>query len=189
MKRVLMISTIALLAACNNSGNDTVDTADSINAANQDTALNGNASVVVDEASSTFLTRVANAGMAEVQLAELAQQKAVNQPVKGFATMLHNDHSGVNAQVKSLASQKNIVLPDSVSSDKRDVYTRLQGKSGKNFDDEYLQEMVKSHENSVSMFENALNDAKDADIRAFADKTLPALRMHLDSARALSKKY
>jgi putative membrane protein len=49
--------------------------------------------------------------------------------------------------------------------------------------------MVKSHENSIDLFEKALNDAKDADVRAFADKTLPALRMHLDSARALSKKY
>lgn len=189
MKKVFMISVVALACACNNNANDTVEKADSINDANQDTAINRNAGVVLDESSSTFLTAVANSGMAEVELAGVAQQKAVNQPVKDFAAMLYNDHSGVNSQVKTLASQKNIVLPDSISSDKRDMINNLQKKSGKNFDKDYLDAMVKSHEKSIDLFNKAMTDAKDADVRAFADKTLPALRMHLDTAKALRAKY
>jgi putative membrane protein len=189
MKKVLIVSAVVLLAACNNSGNDTVNTADSINAANRDTAMNGNANVVLDEASSTFLTSAANSGMAEVEIAGMARQKAANQPVKDFASMIYNDHSGVNAQVKSLASQKNIVLPDSMSADKRELVSDLEKRSGKNFDKDFLDAMVSSHEKSIDMFEKAMNDAKDADVRAFADKTLPALRKHLDSAKALRSKY
>ena len=188
MKKIIIISFAVLLGACNNSGNDTVNTADSANRANQDSALNNN-QVVIDENSSSFLTKVANAGMAEAEITSMARDKAVNQPVKDFAGMLYNDHSAVNAQVKSMAASKNVVLPDSISSEKRDQISDLNKKTGKNFDREFLSVMVKNHEASIDLFEKAMTEAKDADVRSFADKTLPTLRIHLDSARALQKKY
>ena len=46
--------------------------------------------------------------------------------------------------------------------------------------------MVDDHQGDVDKFEKASNNAKDAAVKAFAAKTLPVLRMHLDSAKAVN---
>ena len=174
---------MCLLAACNNSGKDTTDKADSANAANRDTALNNNRPAV-DEAGSTFIVKVANSGMAEVEMAKMAQDKG-STPVKNLASMLVHDHSALNDQVKSLAAQKNIVLPDSISSDRRSMIDDLKKKSGKTFDRSFLEMMENGHKNSIDMFQDATSNVTDPDINSLAGKTLPTLRMHLDSVKAV----
>src|SRR5690242_7282020 len=190
MKKVhLYLFSILLFTACNNSNIDSVDVADSINKARQDTALNNNGTGVIDEESSSFLVKVANSGMAKVRMTEIAQQKATLPAVRDFAAMLHRDHSAVNEQVKSLAAQKNVALPDSVSDEKQKDIDRLNSKTGKNLDKEFIDMMVKNHEAGVNMFDKAQLDTKDPDVRALAGKTLPTLKMHLDSAKMIQKKY
>jgi putative membrane protein len=47
--------------------------------------------------------------------------------------------------------------------------------------------MVKDHNKTIADFQKASNDAKDADLKGWAGKTLPTLQMHLDSAQAINK--
>ena len=185
---VLLLLPIMLSISCNNAGKDSVEKADSANTANLDTGLNQN-SIVIDEESSSFLVRVANSGMAEVEMTSLAQQKATYPSVKDFAGMLHTDHLALNDQVKNLAGQKNIVLPAMVTDEKQKEINNLQNKKGKDFDRFFIKTMIDNHQASIEMFMKAMENAKDADVKSFADKTLPALRMHLDSAKAIQKKY
>ena len=83
-----MVVFYLILSSCNS--NETTETTDA-NATTATTATDANASttsnanVVTDEKSTTFLTKAANSGMAEVQLAKLAQQKATLDAVKNFA--------------------------------------------------------------------------------------------------------
>ncbi|HJS55733.1 MAG TPA: DUF4142 domain-containing protein [Chitinophagaceae bacterium] len=184
----LLLASFFILAACNNTADDSVEKADSINKANTDTSGNRNV-VVTDEKSSAFLVRAANSGMAEVQLAKIAQQKATLDAVKSFATMLEKDHSSVNDQVKNLAAQRNVTLPATISDDKQKMIADCEKKTGKDFDKEYVSMMVKSHNDGIDLFEDVRSNATDIDVKNFADKTLPALRMHLDSAKALQKRY
>jgi len=46
--------------------------------------------------------------------------------------------------------------------------------------------MEDGHESTVKDFEKN-NDNKDADVKAFVNKMLPTLKMHLDSAKAIKK--
>ena len=48
--------------------------------------------------------------------------------------------------------------------------------------------MVKDHVKAVALFEENAKLAKDADLREFAEKTLPDLKAHLKMARNLSGK-
>jgi putative membrane protein len=187
-KLILLMMLPTLLIACNNSSKDTVEKADSTNKANLDTALNNNA-VVVDENSSSFIVRVANSGMAETAITSSAREKAAYEDVKGFAGMLYRDHTALNQQVKDIAAKKNIVLPATMTEDKQKQVDELQKNTGKNYDKEFVKAMIKNHEAGIDMFQKAVQDAKDTEIRDFADKTIPILRAHLDSAKALQKKY
>lgn len=173
--------------ACNNSGNENVDKADSINKARSENA--SDTMGTVDEKSSSFLVRVANAGMSEVELTKLAESKAATPEIKQFANMLWNDHTQLNAQVKQLAGDRKITLPDSTSADHRKLMDDMKAKSGKNFDKAFIETLIKNHNNSIDLFEKAVNEVNDSGVRTFADNTLPKLRMHRDSARAIEKKY
>ena len=44
--------------------------------------------------------------------------------------------------------------------------------------------MVKDHEKDVAEFEEEAKDGSDADVKAWANKTLPTLKKHLEMAKA-----
>jgi putative membrane protein len=172
-----------------NSSNDAVESANESNEVKQDSAENTNgnqAAMPVSEADSKFAVEAASGGMTEVQLGELAQQKASSQRVKDFGAMMVRDHTKANDELKSLAGMKNITLPPAPGEDHMDHIKDLSKKSGKEFDRAYMKMMVDDHQEDIKAFEKSSNDANDADIKAFASKTLPTLRMHLDSAKAVN---
>ena len=182
-----------ILLACNNNAETTDERTDTSITTTTNTAsdpnVNTSTSVVTDEKSSNFLMKATNSGLAEVQLAKLAQQKATLDAVKNFAVMLERDHTAVNNEVKNLAGQRNVSLPGTPSDDKQKKYTDMEKMTGKAFDKEYISMMVKSHNDGISLFEDTKANASDIDVKNFADKTLPALKMHLDSAKAIQKRY
>jgi len=180
----------SVLLSCNS--NDTTETTDATTNTSTDapsSTASGTANVVTDEKSADFFKKAANSGMAEVQLAKLAQQKATLEAVKNFASMLERDHTAANDQVKNLAQQRNVALPAAPSDDKQKMYTDMEKKTGKDFDREYISMMVKSHNDGINLFEDTKSNASDVDVKNFADKTLPTLKMHLDSAKAIQKRY
>ena len=62
----------------------------------------------------------------------------------------------------------------------------LGKKNGEEFDRAYVREVgIKAHEKDIKMFEHARKDVKDAELKAWVDKTLPALREHLAAAEKL----
>jgi len=193
MKKIfaLLPAICFLLLACNDTNEtkeSTTNTSTDTNTATDANTTTTN-SIVTDEKSSEFLKKVTNSGMAEIQLAKLAQQKATIDAVKNFAAMLERDHTSVNQQVKTLADQRSVALPAAVSDDKQKMYTDMDKMSGKAFDKNYISMMIKAHGDGISLFEDTRSNASDIDVKNFADKTLPTLKMHLDSAKAIQKRY
>ncbi len=187
MKKISLVVMVAL-AACSfqacNSNKDSKETADSVNAA-KDTSNAVAAGVAVDEDDAKFAVNAANGGMAEVALGKLAQGKATDPKVKEFANMMVTDHTKANDELMALAKTKNITLPDSVSADEKKNMEDLSKKSGKDFDKAYVDMMVDDHKKDVKEFEDATQSLKDADVKAFATKTLPVLKTHLDHINAI----
>ena len=70
-----------------------------------------------------------------------------------------------------------------MNSDQKSMMDKLSKLSGAEFDKEYMSDMVKDHEADAKEFENQANKGTDADIKAFAAKTLPMVQRHLQMAR------
>lgn len=136
---------------------------------------------------SDFLTQAASNGMLEVQAGRLAQQEGLLQEVKSYGQRMVTDHTQANDKLKALASQLNITLPDSMSQEHLEQLQKLRNADGAEFDRQYMDLMVSSHENAVSMFEDASNNMENVEVKSFASNTLPILRQHLDSARQLDR--
>jgi putative membrane protein len=80
---------------------------------------------------------------------------------------------------------KGVTVPTTISDEHMKKGNDLKSKTGSDFDKDYISMMVDGHEKMASMYEKASTDAKDPDIRAFAAKTLPAVRMHLENAKSI----
>ncbi|MGE5500212.1 MAG: DUF4142 domain-containing protein [Syntrophothermus sp.] len=130
-----------------------------------------------------FVRDAADGGMSEVQLANIAKQKASSQAVKDFAQMMIDDHSKANDELKDLATTENLTVPSSISSDNQSEIDKLSKLSGTEFDQEYMDFMVDDHKKDVDKFEEASKNITDPQLKAWVDKTLPTLRHHLDMAK------
>jgi len=127
-----------------------------------------------------FVEDAAKSGMAEVDISKVAVDRATNPDVKSFAEMMVSDHTGANTELTSLASTKNVALP----ADKTNV-EKWSERSTKDFDQEYVDKMIHDHKHAIDLFEKESKDGTDADLKAFADKTLPTLRSHLAKIEAI----
>lgn len=140
-----------------------------------------------NHADEAFLKKAAEGGLAEVKFGELAQSSGTSSTVKRFGERMVNDHSKMNQEVQSLAAQKNISLPTSVSIKDEASYKLLQARSGNSFDKAYIQDMVKDHRADIAEFQKEADNGTDADIKALASKALPTLREHLRLAENVAR--
>lgn len=188
MKKLIFIMLIAIAAclmqACGGH-KDSKENADSTNTAKADTAKKDSSLTAVDKEDAKFAVAAANGGMAEVELGTLAQQKAANSKVKDFGAMMVSDHSKANDEMKALAKSKGITLPTAIDTKEQKVKDDLSAKSGADFDKAYVSNMIDDHKEDIKEFEDASKNCKDADLKAFAVKTLPVLKMHLDAIQKI----
>ena len=132
-----------------------------------------------------FLMDAAMGGMLEVELGRLAAQQGASDAVKQFGQRMVDDHSKANQELMSLAQSKGITLPTEIDEKHKKDMTKLSSLSGAEFDREYGKMMLSDHRKDVSEFEKQSTKGMDADLKAFATKTLPTLKEHLQMAESL----
>lgn len=130
-----------------------------------------------------FIQEAGAAGMKEVELSKLAQQKATNQGVKAYATMMVNDHGKANDELKTLASSRNVAL--GMSKEATAAASALNKLNGTEFDKAYLKTMTDDHTNAIDLFDMGTRSS-DPEIKAYAAKYLPSLKTHLKQVTALT---
>ena len=136
----------------------------------------------------SFVTKAAQGGMAEVKLGKLATEKASSPDVKTFGQQMVDDHSKANDELKSLASKKGLTLPTDVDAKDQATYDRLSKLSGAEFDKAYMADMVSDHKTDVAEFRRESQRGSDPDVKAWAAKTLPTLEHHLQLAQSTDAK-
>lgn len=139
-----------------------------------------------------FIHKALQGGKMEVQMGQLAQQKAQSQEVKDLGATLVRDHTAANQKLQQLASSKNSNASDEHArgekGDKHDqMMNRLQNQSGAEFDKAFVRMAIKDHKKDIAEFEKCRTDVSDPQVKAFIDETLPKLRNHLQMAQSAAK--
>jgi putative membrane protein len=135
-----------------------------------------------------FVTEAAVGGLAEVELGKMAVDKASNADVKQFGQRMVDDHSKANDELRSWASSNGVTLPPETGATEKAVENRLSKLSGDAFDRAYMSAMVQDHTKDVAAFQQASKTAKNADLKAWAGKTLPTLQDHKKMAQDVKTK-
>jgi putative membrane protein len=128
---------------------------------------------------SQFMTKAASGGLLEVQLGQQVAQKATTPEAKQFAQQMVTDHTKGNNELKALAAQKNITLPTTLGEDQQKVYDDVLAEKGADLDKKYVSAMLTDHQEDIKEYQGAVTQSSDTDIKAYAQKNLPMLQMHL----------
>jgi len=147
-----------------------------------------NSTLGISPTTADFVKEVAISDMFEIESSKLAQDKG-NAPEKKFASQMIADHTKTSTELKGLVSGGKVKadLPTDLDSSHQSKLDKLKGEGGKDFSSDFDSDQVSAHKDAVSLFERYAKGGDNADLKSWADKTLPALKHHLSMAQALKK--
>ena len=146
-----------------------------------------NAATTVSMADKDFILAAAQGGMTEVKLGELASRNGMRDDVKAFGQRMVKDHSAINDDLKALATQKDVTLPDNLDAKHQGMVDKMAALTGSEFDDAYIAGMIKDHKMDAKEFKAESAATQDADIKSFLDKSIPVVDEHLKHITAMKK--
>jgi putative membrane protein len=131
---------------------------------------------------------MARAGVAEVEAGRLAESNAADPQVKKYARQMVEDHGKANRELEVIASRKGVTLPKEPDAEHQRILSDAKARKGAQFDRAYVEQAaVKDHAAAKQVFEDAAKNAKDPDLRSFAQKSLPVIDHHLEMAQQLHR--
>ena len=145
------------------------------------------AQTAIAMADTNFIMAAAQGGMTEVKLGELAAANGMRPDVKEFGKMMVKDHTAINDDMKALATQKGVTLPDRLDAKHQATVDEMSALAGAAFDDAYIAGMIKAHKMDAKAFKAESAATQDADIKSFLDKTIPIVESHLQHVTAMQK--
>jgi putative membrane protein len=135
--------------------------------------------VVANDADRSFVEQAGSSGMAEVEITRHTMDKAASAELKKVAEHLHRDHAQANQELMRIAAKKGIPVPREPAADKQAEIESLAKLSGAELDRAVVGKLAAAHRASIKLYEQQAAGGGDADLKAFAEKTLPTLREHL----------
>lgn len=185
----LAISGAMMFQACNSGGNQGNSSAMQENQESDRVRTNTAQNQGWDQQKEKeFLSSAHMINLEEIKAGELAQQKAQDQQVQEYGQALKDHHQKNKQKLENLAQQKNVQLPQDLSSEKKQKVQKLESAQPDQFEKEFLSTMVKGHEDAVRKFEEAEKNVADEELKNYISETLPTLREHLEKAQSLQSK-
>jgi putative membrane protein len=134
----------------------------------------------------TFIQQAGAGSLAEVELGQLAEQKAATPAIREFGRWMATDHSLANKWLSSLLQEEHENAQPTLTAEQRQLRQKLEGLSGAQFDQQYIEHMVQDHEKTVPLFEKEAREGHNPAVRTFAESLTPVIQQHLAEAKELA---
>jgi putative membrane protein len=186
----MAVGAFGILAACSPQNEQTADTLTTTPPATAATPAPADAAWT--DANVVDVLTVANQG--EVDYSQIGAEKATRADVKKYAQMMVKDHGTMLEAVKSLATRLNVTpATNDKANDLKEENTKdindLNAKTvGKEFDDEFMEEQVDMHQETLDLLNDLDSRTTNADLKAAIAEAKPKVQAHLDQAKALKDK-
>jgi putative membrane protein len=150
----------------------------------------------VSDADLAVVRQVHEANQKEIDMGQLAADKAKSPAVKSYARKLVDDHKTMDRQLMSFASknglQSRLERTASATSGTQasdgDMHARLQGETGSEFDRDFASTMVEEHDKAIQMVRSARDSVGNQELRTLLGEALPKLEKHRKMAQDLVDK-
>jgi putative membrane protein len=134
-----------------------------------------------------FVDMAAQTDMTEAHLGQLAAEQASSQSVKDFAQMLVTEHTNDYNALTAAATKAGLTVPKGLDAKQNKMIAPFEKLKGKMFDKRFTAAMISGHDAALKAYTKESQDGTNAEIKAYATQTLPALEKHKAGAEALLK--
>ena len=148
-------------------------------------ANNYNNKALVDDGGLSFIKNGKEASLASVKASGLVIANSKNQRVIQFAKLIIDDETRFAEDFKKLETDNFVADTSTVNAMHNQMIDELATKRAAAFDKAYLDMVIEDHTRQISLFNAAIQE-KNSNVADFAQKTLPVLKAHLDSAKLIS---
>lgn len=193
LKRMAACATLAMMfggaVAQNASGSAATGSMSGNTSATAGAGTSG-ASAKVASADQKMMRDIAHANISEIAAGKLALEKSQSDDVKSFAQKMIDDHTKAQQELQTLADSKGVKLPTEPDAKHKALTKVMAGLKGEAFDKRYLKQGgLNDHENTHKLLTRVQDKAKDADLKAYAAKTIATVDQHLTLAQETAGKH
>jgi putative membrane protein len=146
------------------------------------------ATIVLNSPDRQFVLDAGAALLAEIGFAKTADAQAVDVAVKAFAHLLFYDLAKLNNELRDFASKHGVEIPTVVDVGMANLNTALGKKTGKNFDQTFLKQIIDDHTAMIKLFEDESKVVADKDLKEWVNKAIPILQKNIQKAKELQTK-
>lgn len=139
----------------------------------------------IDDNGLLFLKSGEESTLASVKASGLAIANSKNQRVIQFAKMMIDDHTMLADDFKKLKTDNMVADSAIISPIHQQMINDLDIKKARAFDKAYIQMVISDHTDQIALYKIVGQDKKNASLADFANKMLPGLQAHLDTAKLI----
>ncbi len=132
-----------------------------------------------------FMSLAGSAGIMEVEMGKLAQQRGVRTDVRRYGDQMVKEHTEINVEFKQLAERLQVEVPDQMNERNQQMVRDLAALQGNQFDAKYIDTMIADHQFAVEKFGEAHAMAKNKAYKTWLAKMIPVVKHHLHMAQHL----
>ena len=132
------------------------------------------------------------ASAAEIESSQLAEKQGTSKEIRSLAERLVRDHGKMQQELRDLAKKLNITpsppSPDPYAEEHLELMAKLNGKTGTDFDREFIGEQIEMHEELLAdLTAKFIPSVQSPELRAHLETATPSIQAHLDLLRTAQK--
>jgi putative membrane protein len=143
--------------------------------------------VPASDTDKTFVGKVSQGGMYEVEASKVAEERATAPDVRDVAVTEVHDHTLVNKELKAIATKEGIPVAATLNSTFQERLQKLKSVSRPDFDAAYISDMEEIHDNDEKLFAQEATQGSDA-FKSFAHQTDLIVKRHIGELHGLDAK-
>lgn len=135
----------------------------------------------------SFIKEASEGNQGEIAMAQLAREKSQNPEIKQLAQMIQTDHQQAQEKLQTIAQAHDVTLSQGLTWSQKRAQGKLEALTGTDFDQQYAKDMLEGHVANLNRFQKASETVQEADVKQFAQDTIPKLQEHLHMAETAAK--
>jgi putative membrane protein len=139
-------------------------------------------------ADSAYIRQAVRGNFTEVAVGRLAESRAADSAVKEFAERMISEHNSMNQQWAALAKNNDMRVGVDLGPAGEQSIERLEDLDGAEFDQAYMAEMIRHHEQDLAAFQRMGASARSPEVRQLANSGVATIREHLGLAQQVGSR-
>lgn len=139
------------------------------------------------EQDTVFAEQAYDGNLVQIRLGKIAQEQAETQEVKDFGKRMAAEHAKANDELKGILGDMGLEKSDDMPDSVQETAKNFEGMGGQELGAAYMDKMLEVHQNAIDLYNAAIKDVENEDLKSYAENTLPSLEEHLKEAERISQ--